>query len=60
MTDLDLRAMSVRCPLCNSRPHVPCRNPHGGNNNPHGGNNPVPHAARVDRYVRIFTKMEDK
>ncbi len=46
MNDLDLRAMSVRCPLCASAPQQPCHNEQGVVN-------PVPHVARIDAYLRI-------
>lgn len=51
MTDQELRAMSVRCPLCRAAPQQPCRNEQFVVN-------AVPHVARIDAYVRIQKKYE--
>ena len=51
MTDLDLRAMSVRCPLCSATSQQPCQDERGNKN-------PVPHLARAKFYLRVRTEYQ--
>lgn len=45
MTDRDLRALSVHCPLCSAFPQQLCRDERGNKM-------VVPHVARLDAYDR--------
>lgn len=47
MTDLELRALSIRCPLCSAHPQALCIDERG---NKH----PASHMARVEAYQRSF------
>ena len=55
MSDLDLRALSVKCPLCSASPQKPCFDT--GRIGRVGVNiHAVPHVARIDAYIRLQLK----
>lgn len=54
MTDLELRALSIKCPLCQARAQSLCINTMDKEYKLN-----TPHVARIDRYLELQNKSKE-